>query len=107
MKRRTVIILACALGVLALLAWYHTRPEIVVTDITLLWASEYDAYRQGSSHPGPGIPKAQMNSGEHLKLLWSTFGKDYLAFFVIRPSSQIGWILYGQPGIAPSRGCIP
>jgi hypothetical protein len=103
MKRPSKIIIASAVTLLGVFLWFFTREQIVVTEGSPLWASEYDAYRQGSSYPGSGIPKAQLRSGDRLKVIWTAEGKDYIAVFVIRSNFEHGWLLLWQTGIAPAR----
>jgi hypothetical protein len=78
---------------------YFTRPVIVLTDDTPLWSSEYDASRQMTTFPGPGMPLGEMKTGDCLRVLWTTDGKDYRAHFVVGPHWQKGWVLYGQRGM--------
>jgi hypothetical protein len=101
MKRLPRHAIVAAVGSFGFAAWFLTRPVIVVAEKSPLWASEYDASREGTTHPGPGVPKEQLRAGERLKVVWDTYGKDYLAFCVVRENWHVGWVLYGQPGIAP------
>lgn len=101
MKHRSLFIVSMVASALAAVGWYRSRPVLVVTEDSPLWASEYDAYRQGSLHPGRGVPQGQMSSGEYLRALWITEGKDYRAAFVVRDGGRSGWVLLWQRGIAP------
>jgi hypothetical protein len=78
---------------------YFSSPVVVLTDATPLWESEYDASRQGTFVPGPGIPRGIMATGDRLRVLWSADGKDYRAYFVVAPHWQRGWVLFGQHGV--------
>jgi hypothetical protein len=80
---------------------YLSCPVVVLTDATALWKNEYDASRQGTLVPGPGIPRVMMTAGNRLRVLWRADGKDYRAYLVVAPRWQRGWVLYGQHGVPP------
>ena len=80
---------------------YFLCPIVHVSDDTLLWGSEYDAQRQHSIVPGPGTPVGRVKTGDRLRVLWQANGKDYIAYLVLAPGCQKGWVLYGQDGIEP------
>jgi len=93
-----------ALGALAAaLLWYCSRPCIRLTSDTLLWSTEYDASRQASIYPGPGVPAGHVKAGSRLRVVWTAEGKDYRAFLVVGPHWQKGWLLFGQEGFATPR----
>jgi hypothetical protein len=98
MMKRGITISIGALLLLCVLGFYFTRPMIVVTKETPLWKTEYDASRQFTIHPGPGTPASELETGDRLRILWTTGGKDYRAYFVVGRGSK-GWVLYGQRGI--------
>jgi hypothetical protein len=82
-------------------AAYFSCPVIVLTSDTPLWESEYDAARQGTIFPGDGTPRGQMKAGDRLRVIWSVYGKDYRAHFVVAPHRQRGWVLFEQQGVPP------
>jgi hypothetical protein len=98
MKRLLVIGITGGITIVSAALLYFSRPVIEVTEDTLLWRSEYDASRQATSYPGPGMPRAVLKSGDRLKVLRTVYGKDYLAYFVVAPHWRKGWLLYGQRG---------
>jgi len=65
------------------------------------WGDErpFDASVQDTYYPGPGTPLSQLKAGTRLRVLWDSYGKAHLAFFVVRPHWQTGWALYGQRGL--------
>jgi hypothetical protein len=92
--------IASAAIILCALVFYASLQVINVTADTPIWASEFDASRQDTSFPGPGTPVALATAGARLRVLWSTDGKDYRAYFVFGPHRQRGWVLYGQRGLS-------
>jgi hypothetical protein len=80
---------------------YFSCPVVALTDATPLWESEYDASREGTIFPGPGIPRGTMAAGDRLRVLWTSDGKDYRACFVVAAHWQRGWVLCGQDGVPP------
>jgi hypothetical protein len=103
MKRTHKALLSFAMVGIAMAAWFFTRSGINVVADTSLWASEYDAFRQGSIVPGAGVPVAKMKSGERLRILWVAEGKDHRAAYVACPGWRLGWVLLWQQGIAPAN----
>ena len=102
MRRRIAIAILGGLFVFACGCWaYFSCPTIVITSDTPLWESEYDAARVGTFYPGEGTPRRQMKAGDRLRVLWSVYGKDYRAHFVVEPHGQRGWVCYGQHGVPP------
>jgi len=78
---------------------YVSQPQILVTSDTQLWRSEDDAAGHHTFCPGPCTPLSQLKPGTRLRVVWDSYGKDYLAFFVVGPHWQTGWVLYGQHGL--------
>ena len=99
MRRRSKICSICGIIVTLAVGWFVSRPIIMVRNATPLWATEYDASRQHTIYPGPGTPLSRLRSGDRLRIVWDTYGKDYWAFVVLGPKCQFGWVLYGQDGI--------
>ena len=103
--RRAALIATAAFA--AALVWYCSRPCIHVASDTLLWSTEYDASRQTSTYPGPGVPAGHAKAGSCLRVVWTAEGKDYRAYFVLGPQGQKGWVLFGQEGLAIPRADSP
>ena len=78
---------------------------IVVVDApTPLWATEYDAARQGTIKPGPGAPIGTLAAGEKLPVVTSKDGKDYWAVEVRAKDGRLAWVLgAGQTGVRVVR----
>src|SRR5215213_474842 len=87
-RRRIAVAVLGGLLILGSCWAYFSCPLIVLTSDALLWESEYDASRQGTYFPGPGIPCGEMKAGDRLRVLWSVGGKDYRAHFVVAPHQQ-------------------
>jgi hypothetical protein len=105
MRRVRYIGVAGALMVVVGVWWYFSRPIVVVADEAPLWSSEYDASRQSTIFPGPGTPLGYLKAGTQLRVLWSVYGKDYLAYVVVARHLGKGWLLCGQKGIAMCGSC--
>jgi hypothetical protein len=102
MRRSLKLGIASAAIIICALVFYASLPVINVTADTPIWASEYDASRQETIYPGPGTPVALAKAGACLRVLWSSDGKDYRAYFIFGPYRQRGWVLYGQRGLSGS-----
>jgi len=96
MKKKLLVICSIVILIpLAIWAWdiYKDRQvSIEVESESALYATETEAFKQSQ-------PTKMLKPAEMVKVIQTTYGKDYWALYVETAAGSKGWVVSGQPGL--------